>query len=255
MTVYRNLKLVLWVMMIIGVSLLVWVIIAGFILRVVDEFNKLLPVFIPSMVLIIIAGFGLDSIKSKDPVRPSSIFKINDLVDLRLIGKETYIYVNNKILLACKSLLFNIPKRRIREIKSIDEASIVFKSTEKIRHKISSKEEFMGHCSNIQAFIENGLNTDILSTNVAFPLLKKLVDNGYEPAIRVFKQEIIKRFNEGTYNSRTFLYLQGYLYYLKEEEKLALNGLDPISGFPSLTLYLREKFPLDGDNEDIFDGN
>ena len=92
---------------------------------------------------------------------------------------------------------------------------------------ISPEEEFMGHCSNIQAFFENGLNTNILHTNIAFPLLKKLVDLNFEPARRVFKQEIAVRFNEGTQNSRYFLSSGGYLNYLNKEEKEALIGYDP----------------------------
>lgn len=40
----------------------------------------------------------------------------------------------------------------------------------------------------------------------------------------MFNEEIIKRFNEGTFNSRRFLYIRGYLNYLSEEEKQALNG-------------------------------
>jgi len=163
--------------------------------------------------------------------KPRKIFKINELVDLRLIGNRTYIFVNNKRLMVCAFLLINIPKDRIKdydEIKSIDEAAEVLdrslERTPPYRYKISPEEEFTAHCSNIQAFFENGLNTNILHSNIAFPLLKELVQQGYEPAQKVFKEEIIKRFNEGTFNSRRFLYIRGYLSYLSEEEKQALNG-------------------------------
>lgn len=62
----------------------------------------------------------------------SKIFKINELVDLRLIDGRTYIYVNNKEFLICARLLLNIPIDRIQEaneIKSIDEAAEVFKQS------------------------------------------------------------------------------------------------------------------------------
>lgn len=171
----------------------------------------------------------------------SKIFKINELVDLRLIDGRTYIYVNNKEFLICARLLLNIPIDRIQEaneIKSIDEAAEVFKQSlwqNRIvegpmarpsrfqNNTITPEEEFKGHCSNIQAFFENGLSTDILASNIAFPLLKKLVNLGYEPAMKVFKEEIVIRFNEGTHNSRMFLYKGGYLNYLKREERQALN--------------------------------
>lgn len=164
-------------------------------------------------------------------LKPTKIFKINDLVDLRLINNRTYIFVNNKRLTVCTFLLINIPKEKIQdydEIKSIDEAAeILDKSMERIPpyyYKISPEEEFKAHCSNIQAFFENGLNTNILHSNIAFPLLKELVQQGFEPAQKVFKEEIAIRFNEGTFNSRRFLYLRGYLNYLSEEEKQALKG-------------------------------
>ncbi len=159
--------------------------------------------------------------------KPEKIFKINDLVDLRLINKKTYIYVKDKPFIICAHLLMNIPVEsidRYDEIKSIDETVELFKSTENVKYMISPEEEFMGHCSNIQAFFENGLNTDILHTNIAFPLLKELVQIGYELARRIFKEEIVIRFNEGTKSSRFFLNSGGYLDYLNEEEKQALRG-------------------------------
>ncbi|MFX1259061.1 MAG: GTP-binding protein [Promethearchaeota archaeon] len=158
------------------------------------------------------------------------IFRINELVDLRLINNKTHIYIKNKPFIICAHLLINIPVGSIHsydKIKSIDQTIELSKSTEKVQNMISPEEEFMGHCSNIQAFFENGLNTDILHTNIAFPLLKKLVEMNFEPARRVFKEEIIIRFNEGTKNSRFFLNSGGYLDYLNEEEKQALRGYDP----------------------------
>ena len=191
------------------------------------------------------------------------IFKINDLVDMRLVGKKTRIFVNNEMLLVCSHLFLNIPKERIwkaNEIKSMDEAARVFKSTKKIQHKISSKQEFIGHCSNIQAFFENGLSTDILITDVAFPLLKELVDNGYEPAIRVFKEEIVKRYNTGTTSSRMFLSMQGYLFYLNEEEIQELKRFDPDVKHLSIIEMIRESALVKArrsvqDKKEIFEDN
>ncbi|MFX1344114.1 MAG: hypothetical protein ACFFBC_00275 [Promethearchaeota archaeon] len=149
-------------------------------------------------------------------------FKINKLVDLRLKHNKTYIYVNKKKFRVCVRIFLNIPVNRIHEankIKSIDEILYGTRGIISQNHDITPEEEFRGHCSNIQAFFENGLNTNILDSNIAFPLLKKLVDVGYKPAIRVFKEEIARRYNEGTDNSRKFLRNRGYLNYLNEEEK------------------------------------
>jgi len=151
-------------------------------------------------------------------------------VDLRLIDNKTQIYINDKPFIHCTHLLINIPIKSIKsyeEVKSIDEVIELYKSTEKFQSIISPEEEFMGHCSNIQAFFESGLNTDILHTNIAFPLLKKLVELDFEPARKVFKEEIAIRFNNGTKSSRYFLISEGYLDYLNEEEKQALKGYKP----------------------------
>jgi len=69
------------------------------------------------------------------------IFKINDLVDLRLVKKRTYIFINNKPTLICASLLINIPEDKIQDydgIRSIDEAV-------EIRDKSLDVEDFFLH--------------------------------------------------------------------------------------------------------------
>ena len=189
-------------------------------------------------------------LQPSDFYKPIEIFKINELVDLRLFGNRTYLFVNNKLLKICTFLLINIPKDKVRdydEIKSIDEAAELLdrslETTPPYFFKITPEEEFKAHCSNIQAFFENGLNTNILHTNIAFPLLKELVQQGFQPAQKVFKEEIAIRFNEGTFNSRRFLYLQGYLNYLSEEEKQVLKGYDDfIKKMPERTANTREMF-------------
>lgn len=185
----------------------------------------------------------------RDFFKPREIFKINELVDLRLVGNRTYLFVNNKPLIICTFLLINIPKNKVQdydEIKSIDEAAEILdkslETTPPYLFKITPEEEFKAHCSNIQAFFENGLNTNILHSNIAFPLLKELVRQGFKPAQNVFKEEIAIRFNEGTFNSRRFLYLQGYLNYLSEEEKQVLEGYD------DFTKKLRERTINRGEN-------
>lgn len=161
------------------------------------------------------------------PKKAHEFFKINNLVDLRLINNRTYIYIDNKRFVQCFNLLFNVAPEKSRSyinIKNMDEASQILG----VRYsawfmRISPKEAFMAHCSNIQAFFENELNTDLLHSDIAFPLLKKLVQLGYQPAEKVFAEEIVKRYNEGTRESRMFLRSEGYLKYLNKEEKRTLK--------------------------------
>ncbi|KKK93681.1 hypothetical protein LCGC14_2690410, partial [marine sediment metagenome] len=65
---------------------------------------------------------------NKDKEEPDKIFKINKIVELRLIQNRTYIYINNKKFIQCMYLLMNIPKNNVDdydEIKSIDDAAEV----------------------------------------------------------------------------------------------------------------------------------
>ena len=122
------------------------------------------------------------------------------------------------------------------EIESIDEASelsdhyLIDNEIYKEEHgklayspysyDIPPETEFWGHCSNIQAWIENDYNTCILHSNIAFPLLKELTKAGDPKAKRVFKEEIAKRMSSGYYPTIKYLILEGYLFFLTIEELL-----------------------------------
>ena len=124
----------------------------------------------------------------------SKEFVINQYLKLKLEQRRTIIYVNNQPFRQCMYLLLNIPVDRIEdydEIDSIDEAAEKLdRSMERghgVGNRISPKEEFMGHCSNLQAWVENGYDTRILHRNLAFPLLKRLTAVGDPLAKKVFK--------------------------------------------------------------------
>jgi len=165
---------------------------------------------------------NMENLFSPQNETADKIFKINNLVDLRLIKNETYIYIENKRFIQCLNVLFNVGANKDRKdenIRTMDEASqIARRRYSQWFMRISPEEEFMAHCSNIQAFFENNLNTDLLHSDIAFPLLKKLGSLGYKPAKGVFNKEIIKRYNEGTWRTRMFLKSEGYFKYLNEEE-------------------------------------
>lgn len=160
-------------------------------------------------------------------------YKINDFITLELENNKTHIYVKGKDFIQCKYLLLNIPVDKITEydnINSIDEASeILDKSLEYksiVEFKISPKTEFWGHCSNIQAWAENGYDTRVLHRNLAFPLLRKLTEVGDPHAKRAFKEEIALRFENGNLTVQNYLIEEGYLSFLdKEELRSLLDGV------------------------------
>ncbi|MBD3339736.1 MAG: hypothetical protein GF353_11545 [Candidatus Lokiarchaeota archaeon] len=169
-----------------------------------------------------------------------SIFKINDYITLRLEKGKTHIYVKNELFITCLYLLLNVPREkneRVDNIDSIDEAAeILSHSMEWARmgHTgITAQEEFVGHCSNLQAWTDHGYDTRILHRNLAFPLLAKLTEVGDPQAKRVFKEEIAKRFLSCYPSVVLYLLEMHYLNYLNDEEadlviktlEKKLNGL------------------------------
>ena len=142
-------------------------------------------------------------------------YKVNDYITLRLEHGKTFIYVNGTRFYQCIRLVLNIPKTTIpdyEEINSIDEATEVYDKyiwqnriiggLNNIRpihdpHSITPEQEFRGHCSNLQAWVENNYDTRILFRNLTFPLLKELVNAGDPKAKKVFKEEIAMRLESG----------------------------------------------------------
>ncbi|KKM90262.1 hypothetical protein LCGC14_1240450 [marine sediment metagenome] len=149
-------------------------------------------------------------------------FKVNHLITLRLINGKTVLFVNNREFKQCKILLLNVPKNEelTEEIKSIDEAAHYFGSNY-IYGYIEKEEEFWAHCSNLQAWVENNYNTDILHRNLAFPLLEILSKEGDKIAKQRLREEIARRYKCGGQNVQIYLFREKYLDYLTNDDMLS----------------------------------
>mgnify|MGYP006277758521 CR=1 FL=1 len=150
-------------------------------------------------------------------------YRITQWLALKFDGMATTIYVKDKPFRQCKYLLVDIPMENIheyRDITSIDDvAQRLDRSLERgERHSISPKEEFWGHCSNLQAWAEHNYDTRLLHSNLAFPLLKKLTEAGDPKAKNIFTEEIARRLQSGAPQVAEFLISQGYLNHLTPEE-------------------------------------
>ena len=153
-------------------------------------------------------------------------FKVNDLLKLRLENNKTIIYINDVKIIQCKYLLLDRLRNNSKPNQdnigklSIDaQAKDLDHTLEKTDEIIIPPEvEFWAHSSNLQAWYEHSYNTQILHTNLAFPLLRKLAHVGDKTAKEVFKKEIIDRFRDGNLNVMTFLIIEGFLDELSIEE-------------------------------------
>lgn len=175
-------------------------------------------------------------------------FIINSFLSLRLEDNQTNIYIDGELFKQCEYVLSNIPRdeidfKKFEDIESIDEAvDLMVWSTHgpqygffKIMEEIEPETVFWVHCSNLQAWYEHDYDSWLLDSNLAFPLLKKLVQVGDPIANRVFKEEIEKRLESGYPNVIIFIFESGLLKGLNQEvvkqyiERSVLGVLDKIN--------------------------
>ncbi|MHA1194270.1 MAG: DNRLRE domain-containing protein [Promethearchaeota archaeon] len=195
--------------------------------------------------------------------------KINHYITLKLEHGRTMIYVAGKRFIQCIRLILNIPKDNVPiydEIDSIDEAAKLYsKHIYQNRiiaghparllnqsHSITPEQEFWGHCSNIQAWVEHDYDTRILMSNISFPLLRELSKAGDPTAKIVYKEEIALRLESGYPSVVQYLLTQGYIQaFTPSEFKTILeatNIIKKISSEPKIFSYFlrscASKFPV-----------
>ena len=82
-------------------------------------------------------------------------YQVNDLITLKLIGRETIIFINGERVNQCKFLLFNIPVKEIEkydEIQSIDELESRYGRQSEGKHIIDPETEFWGHWCDMKSY-------------------------------------------------------------------------------------------------------
>ena len=154
---------------------------------------------------------------------------INEYITIKLVNRRSFIYVKGRRFIQCIRLILNIQKNDVQlydEVDSIDEAANLYSKhvfqnrivrgpmaipVPDQRHEITPKQEFWGHCSNIQAWVEHNYDTRILMRNISFPLLRELSRAGDPVARRVFKEEIALRLESGYPSVVQYLLNQGYI--------------------------------------------
>lgn len=154
-------------------------------------------------------------------------FRVHEFITLKLEENKTVIYVAGEKFRQCSKLILEIPVNNITdfdEIQSID--GVVEKQWNeivKMKYAIPPEEEFWGHCSNLQTWVENDYDTRLLHSYLSFPLLKKLAALGDSKAKKIIKEEITERFEENYLPTIFYLLIENYLnIYLNEEEQATL---------------------------------
>ena len=105
------------------------------------------------------------------------------------------------------------------DFNSIDEVFEYYsRKNERNKFILDPKQEFIGHCSNIEAWVENNFNVNILHTSLSFPLLIRLSYLGNSKAKIVLKEEIAERLLSKNRNTVLYFLEMDYLYLYEVEE-------------------------------------
>lgn len=105
-------------------------------------------------------------------------YQITDNLSVRLKNGKTKIYVQGKVVGLCKHLLLDIPREEFTEeglkVDSIDELIRLYKSSEFTGTPLDPEEEFWGHCSNLEGWVENGYDLRLIDSRLAEVILSRL---------------------------------------------------------------------------------
>ncbi|HEC39344.1 hypothetical protein LCGC14_0852380 [marine sediment metagenome] len=154
------------------------------------------------------------------------IFKVSEYITLKLEDGKTNIYIKSHLFRQCKKLLIQL---RFDEIITFDEIDSIDEAAEKINREmedqpniIPHEDEFWGHCSNLQVWVEMKYDTRLLHRNLAFPLLKEIADAGDVFAKQILKEEILKRALSGNESIIEYLSEENYLGYLDHKNLFSI---------------------------------
>lgn len=164
-------------------------------------------------------------LRYSDQVPEERKFKINKHLKLKLIKGQTVIYVDEKPFHQCKYLLLNLTQKDFKNfehIDSIDEAFEIYNNMERNHERdhtmIDPVSEFIGHCSNLQAWYEFDYDLRILHSSLSIPLLKKLALLGDKKAVIRLKESIATRIASKNFNTIIFYLNEEYLALFSNEE-------------------------------------
>jgi DNA-binding Xre family transcriptional regulator len=167
--------------------------------------------------------------------------KLNQYITVKLYGhrsfKSTLIFIDNKYFMMCFHLILNLKPNNLEkydEIRSIDEIinNPIYQEGNQ-DFELEGEQEFIGHCSNLEVWIENDYNTEILDSHLSFPILKKLSKLGDKKAQIKFKEEIARRISSEYFPTIRYLCDNGYLKKLSIAEitSIADNIKEPLLRF------------------------
>lgn len=184
-----------------------------------------------------------------------SEFKVNDYITLKLEDdgheQKSVIYVAGERFRTCAYLLLVRPNELFQEeIESIDDAADQLDEIlhdDEIRAEdvgLSPEQEFIGHCSNLQAWHEHCYDARLLHSNLAFPLLKRLKEAGDKSAAKKYYDELLDRYFHGNEKTRIFLEEEGYFKDIPKDVQLRILNFEEHNCIKTLEQTIGKKIPF-----------
>lgn len=147
-------------------------------------------------------------------------FPIADYLEVVLTEDDkTEIWIKGKHFMQCSHVLTTVHVDEIENLLLLESVDYIKESPNTI--VIDPETRFFVHCSNLQAWVDNNFDSRMLHSNLSFPLLKKLVEEGCVSSM-ILKEEIAKRFEGISSNTIRFLLDRGYLDSLSKDELSAI---------------------------------
>ncbi|KKK60370.1 hypothetical protein LCGC14_3025040, partial [marine sediment metagenome] len=158
----------------------------------------------------------------KKLIKPAKVFQVNEFISLKLIFSKTLIYVCGDLFLTCQKVALNLAPNEFEKYDNFDDidGAVDFYESKASKEEviITPEEEFWVHCSNLQTWVENKYNTNILTKYLSFPILEELSQRGISYFVTIFKEEIISRIKTGGIKILLYFIEGDYLNYLSEED-------------------------------------
>lgn len=124
-------------------------------------------------------------------------FDVNEHITMKLEYNRTNIYIYGHKYFHCKYLLINIPIDEIdkyNRFESMDEVIEYTKQKNKGKEPkartLKPETEFWGHCSNIQAWVENEYDLRVIESDFALGIIETII-SGLIPVPKQFREFLI----------------------------------------------------------------
>ena len=179
-------------------------------------------------------------------------YPINKFLSVKLDEDlQTKIFINGEEFIQCSHVLVTMHLDDVDSLNLLSSVDEIPQDSQEIL--IPPKVKFFVHCSNLQAWAENNYDTRMIHSNLAFPLLRRLMEVGDLQAKKVFKEEIIKRIKSKHPSVIEYLIREGYAELLTPENFMPIIELEAIV-LKDLKILIEKPLTLQVNDESFANG-